>query len=222
MPELDGTMPKPQMSNMVWMMITLGLMLFVMFFRDQVGGALNFVFEPLIGFGAQYVVLTLIIAGMIMIGISTIIRTLMTDTMKQARDQREMRAFQAEFRQAQIENNHYKIKKFNDQRKEMMSKSMESSMKMMKTMPLTMIVVIPMFAWVNYFLYHVVADVNPSALFVAVPWEPLVKLTDSIVLPVWMFMYMLVTIPFGQLLGKAIRWFKFKKRLEEIERAEIA
>jgi uncharacterized membrane protein (DUF106 family) len=168
---------------------------------------------PLFGFGRENVVLTMMLAGMFMIGLSTVLRTLMTDTMTQARNQSEMKAFNAELRQARIENNLYKIKKLTDQQKEMMAKTMDSSMKMMKTMPLTMLIVMPMFAWVNYFLNNVAA--YP---FATVPWAADVNLTGSIwFLPAWILMYMLITIPFGQLISRGIRWFKFKKRLEEID-----
>jgi len=218
----EGTVNKPQTSQMMWMMISLAIVfaLFIPEVRNTIGRALNYVFGPAIGFNGDYVVLTLMIAGILMIGLSTVIRTLMTDTMKQARNQKEMSAFNAELRQARIENNLYKIKKLTEQQKVMMSKSMESSMKMMKTMPITMMIIIPMFSWVWYFLGTLTID----QVTVAVPWSNNVVLTDTMAgfLPTWVLMYMLITIPVGQLLGRLIRWFKFKKRLEEIERAEAA
>ena len=211
----EGAVNKPQTSQLMWMMISLAIVfaLFIEGVRNAIGKALNVVFEPLIGFDGKYVVLTLIIAGMLMIGLSTVVRTLLTDTMAQAKNQREMSAFNAELRQARIENNLYKIKKLTEQQKVMMSKSMDSSMKMMKTMPITMMIVIPIFAWVWYFLDHA------TSVIVSVPWSDNVNLLGSMVLPVWMLMYMLVTIPFGQLLGRLIRWIKFKKRLAEIDGA---
>jgi len=216
----EGAVNKPQTSQLMWMMISLAIVfaLFIEGVRTAIGKALNVVFEPLIGFNGNYIVLTLIITGMLMIGLSTIVRTLLTDTMAQAKNQREMSAFNAELRQARIENNLYKIKKLTEQQKVMMSKSMDSSMKMMKTMPITMMIVIPMFSWVWYFL----DGLSPDQVLAAVPWSSAVDLTNQMwILPVWMLMYMLVTIPFGQLLGRLIRWIKFKKRLAEIEGAEM-
>lgn len=93
----------PPMPKMTGMLITLVIMIIVMMFYDQIGRALNYVFEPLIGFGGKYTVLTLIIAGILMTGISTIIRALMTDMVSQTRNQREMSAFNAELRQARRE-----------------------------------------------------------------------------------------------------------------------
>ncbi|MCL2786280.1 MAG: EMC3/TMCO1 family protein [Methanomassiliicoccaceae archaeon] len=202
------------------MMLSLGIVmiLFIGEVRNAVGGALNVVFAPVIGFNGEDPVLTLIFAGIIMIGISTVIRTLMTDTMSQARNQSEMKAFNAELRQARIENNLYKIKKLTEQQKVMMSKSMDASMKMMKTMPITMMVVIPMFSWVWYFLDH-----EAKNLIAIVPWSDTVNLAGSMwFLPTWVLLYMLISIPVGQLLGRLIRWMKFKKRLEEIDGAEIS
>ena len=209
----EGAVNKPQTSQMMWMLISLVMIIAIYQFKRQIGEALNVVFWPLIGFNGNYVVLTMMIAGILMISLSTIVRTLMTDTMTQAKNQREMSAFNAELRQARIENNLYKIKKLTEQQKVMMSKSMDSSMKMMKTMPITMMIVIPIFAWVWYFLDHA------TSVIVSVPWSDNVNLLGSMVLPVWMLMYMLVTIPFGQLIGRLIRWVKFKKRLAEIDGA---
>ena len=214
-------MNKPQTSQLMWMMISLAIVfaLFIPDVRNTIGRVLNYVFEPLIGFDGKYVVFTLILAGMLMIGLSTIVRTLLTDTMAQAKNQREMSAFNAELRQARIENNLYKIKKLQEQQKVMMSKSMDSSMKMMKTMPITMMIVMPMFSWVWFFL----GSLTPDQVIVSVPWSDSVNMLQTMwIFPTWMLLYMLVTIPFGQLISRLIRWVKFKKRLAEIDGAETS
>jgi len=206
---------KPQTSQMMFLMISLMVILGVMMFMEPVGRALNVVLDPLIGFNHEYVVPTLMLAGIFMIGISTVIRTIMMDTITQARNQKEMSAFNAELRKARIENNLYKIKKLTEQQKAMMSKTMESSMKMMKTLPITMLIIIPIFAWISFFLGF--PDVPVT---ISVPWAESVTLRDSLLLPIWIFVYMLISIPFGQILGRAVRWFMFKKRLEELDQKE--
>ncbi|MDR0791314.1 MAG: EMC3/TMCO1 family protein [Methanomassiliicoccaceae archaeon] len=216
----QGAAPqKPPMSNMMFMMLSLGLMmiLFIEPVRKAVGGAVGVVMEPLIGFDGKYVILTLILAGMIMMGASTVIRTLLTDTMKQTRNQKEMSAFNAELRKARMENNLYKLKKLTEMQSAMMSKSMESSMKMMKTMPLTMIIVMPIISWIWIYMDKL-ATIDIGLVTVAVPWSSEVILTTSFVFPSWILIYMLITIPFAQILGRVIRWFKFKKRLEELDK----
>ncbi|MDR0334939.1 MAG: hypothetical protein LBH69_03540, partial [Methanomassiliicoccaceae archaeon] len=113
----------PQKSQMLFMLLSLALMMcmFIPGVRSIVGGAVGVVFEPLIGFGGKYIVITLVLAGMIMIGVSTIIRSLLVDTMTQTRNQREMSAFNAELRKARMENNLYKIKKLTEMQPAMMS-----------------------------------------------------------------------------------------------------
>ena len=206
----------------MFMMIAM-ILVFAMFYepvRNAVGGAVGVVLEPLIGFDGKYVMITLILAGMLMIGVSTIIRTLMTDTIKQTRNQREMSAFNAELRKARIENNLYKIKKLTEMQQVMMAKSMESSMKMMKTMPLTMLIIIPIISWVWIFLDHL-REVDVNLILISVPWMNDVDITARILFPVWILIYMLITIPFGQAISRLLRRNKFKKRLEELDGTEI-
>ena len=211
----DNNTPAPQMSQMTWMLIALMAVFGILMFREQVGIALNYVLYPLIGFGGNYVVPTLMLAGVIMIGASSVVRALMMDTMEQARNSKIMSAFNAELRQARIENNLYKIRKLTEQQKTMMSKTMESSMKMMKTIPITMLIVMPIFAWVWYFL----EGLSEGLTIIAVPWAESVNIVSSIsFFPIWILVYTLVTIPFGQIISRLIRWFQYKKRLDELDR----
>jgi len=207
----------PQKSQMLFMFISLAMMiaLFLEPVRNVMGKAVGFVLEPLIGFNGNFIVITLMIAGMLMIGLSTIVRSLLTDTMTQSRNQKEMAAFNAELRKARAENNLYKIKKLTEQQQVMMSKSMESSMKMMKTMPITMVIVMPIISWIWIYIYALYAK-DPALVTVHVPWAESVLLTDKIIVPLGLMLYMLITIPFGQIVSRSIRWFQYKKRLEKL------
>lgn len=206
----------PAMPSMKPMLITLMIMMVIMFFNEQIGKALNYVFEPIIGFDGKYVVLTLVLAGIIMTGISTIIRGLMSDMVSQTKSQREMKAFQAELRQARLENNLYKIKKLTAQQQTMMSKQMEGTSGMMKTMPITMLIVIPIYAWVRYFVNNVAADIGTAVI--NVPWGSM-DLSASL----WyiVIIYTLISIPFGQLVGRLMRAYEFRKRLKELDAGDI-
>ncbi len=214
-------MPQMPKGVLMGMLISMAVMLLVVSFRDQVGAALNFVFEPLIGFGGQYPVPTLMIAGLIMIGLSTVLRTFMTDAISMAKNQQIQSDFNREMRQARIDNNLYKMKKLSEQQPKMMAASMESSTSQMKIMPVTMIVITPIYAWVYYFLD--VSDTVTNTI-INVPWSP-VDLLGVTVLPHWILVYTLISIPIGQLLNKVIKYYIFKKRLAEIEMegsAEVA
>jgi len=149
--------PMPMMSKytMIGMFATLIIMVVVMTWRVEIGHALNFALNPLFGFGGTNPVLTLVVAGLFMITLSTIIRSLMTDFVSQARNQKISSEFNKEMRQARLENNLYKLKKLQEEQPKMMAKQMEASTSMMKIMPVTMLIVIPIYAWIFYFVSFV-------------------------------------------------------------------
>ena len=75
MQQVQQQAPPMSSKTMIGMMLVLVIMMVVMSFRAQIGAALDFVFQY-IAFDGHYPVLTLIIAGVIMITISTIVRSL--------------------------------------------------------------------------------------------------------------------------------------------------
>lgn len=212
-PQMPAQGEMPAMPSMKPMLITLVVMIAVMAFNEQIGRALNYVFEPLIGFGGRYVVLTLVLAGIIMTGISTIIRAYMTDTVSQTRNQREMSAFNAELRKARLENNLYKMKKLMNQQQQMMGKQMQSTSNMMKVMPITMLIIIPIYAWVRFFINEGAANLAGTTL-ISVPWGSM-----ELYMNIWAILavYTLISIPFGQFVGRIVRAYEFKRRLKELE-----
>jgi len=214
--------PMPNMKSM-WTMLIVMMMIMVLYMIDGndhiIGGFLNNVFQ-FIDFGGEYPVATLMIMGAIMILLSSGLRTLLTDTISQQRAQAYSSAFNKELRQARLENNTYKMKKLMDMQPQIMAKSMESSTQMMKSMPLTMIVVIPIFLWVRYFVSITLADT--AMRLISVPWAMIeisggINLTDSFVFPAWILIYSLISIPIGQIVMRGIRAFQFRKRLRELD-----
>jgi len=211
--QMQSSMPPMSKYTIMGMIASIAIMFVVYSFRPQVGQGLNFVFEPLIGFGGQHPVPTLILAGLIMITISTVIRSYMTDFVTQARNQKINSDFQKEMRQARLENNLFKLKKLQEEQPKMNAKSMESSTQMMKVMPITMIVVIPLYAWVWYFVTSVV---SPDMLLVHLPFGE-VHLLDTIwMFPMWIILYTMVSLPIGQLENRIVRYFLLRKRLVEL------
>jgi Predicted membrane protein len=220
------TMPKGTMIGMVMVMI---ITVIVMMFNEPIGSALNVVFQ-VIDFGGKWPVLTLVIAGLIMITLSTVVRSYMTDFVKQARSQHIQSSFNKEMRQAKLENNLYKLKKLQEQQPQMMAKSMEQSTQMMKVMPITMVFVIPIYAWVRYFLNHTADATNgwidgvtdtAKQIVINLPWGDVDILgTVMAFIPIWIVIYTMISLPIGQLEGRIVRYFLLKKRLKELDRAE--
>lgn len=209
-------MPKGTMFGMFAVLI---IMMVVMMARDQIGEALNYVFKY-IDFGGQYPVLTIVLAGLIMITLSTVARALLTDPIAQAKSQHLQSEFNAEMRKARLENNLYKLKKLQEMQPQMMQASMEQSTKMMKVMPITMIFVIPIYAWIYYFVTFTMGGAT-SAVIINMPWG-LVNLMDLVMgfMPIWIVIYTLISLPIGQLENKLINYIMFKKRLAAISAGE--
>jgi len=206
--------PKKQMSTFLTIFVFV-LALFVMFdqsLRTWLGDVLGVVLNPLIGFNGTMPVVTLFLAGIIMSGLTVVVRHFFTDYVDQAENQKIVGAFNKELRNARVENNKYKMKKLTEQQQKIMKKSMDMSTTQMKLMPLTMLIVIPIFAWVAVFIGGL-----GSAAVVNVPWAMNVDLNGSSLLPNWVLLYSLISIPFSQVLMRALRYFEFRKRLREIE-----
>ena len=211
--------PMPDMSNM-WRMMIIMILIFGLYFIDGgehiIGKTLNIVFQ-FIDFGGKYPVVTLMLMGSIMILLSSVIRTLMTDSLEQQKAQAFSSAFNKELRQARLDNNLYKVKKLMELQPVMMQKSMESSNQMMKSMPVTMLIVVPIFLWVRYFVDVTLREAGMQ--IISVPWAMnAINLTDVYwFLPAWILIYSLVSIPLGQIITRVVRAFQFKRYLARIE-----
>lgn len=227
----------PMMSNkmLIGMLFVLVIMFATANFRQEIGEALDFVFRY-IAFDGEHPVITLVIAGLIMITLGTCIRGFLQNPIKMARNQQIQSEFNKEMRQARIENNLFKLKKLEEMQPQIMAMSMQQSGDMMKVMPITMLFVIPIYAWVWYFLstgdsatYFI--EGNPifdqyGEVRVEMPWCT-IDLNQTLFMnfPVWIFIYTMISLPIGQIENRLIRLYLLKKELKrldaEVKKAEI-
>ena len=213
----------PQMPSMMPMLLSM-LMIFGLYFIDgqqhYIGGLLNYGLQ-IFAFDGQYPVVTLMLVGALMVTLSTILRSFTTDMLEQTKNQHIMTAFNQELKQARLDNNTYKMKKLMEIQPQLMNKNMEQSSAMMKVMPYSMLIIIPLFLWVRYFIAVTLADPASAGTLIAVPWTDGVDLNGNLwFMPVWIVVYTLISIPLGQILNRLIRGYKFNKHLKEIERAQ--
>ena len=138
------------------------------------------------------------------------VRHFFTDYVQQAESQKIVGAFNKELRQARLENNTFKTKKLLEQQPKIMEKSMKMTGSQLKLMPVTLLIVIPIFAWVAVFMFQVTSPM------ISVPWAFNVDLNASNLLPNWVLLYSLISIPFSPILSRLLRYYDFKKRLNEI------
>lgn len=210
-----GGQPRPDFGNQLIVMMAFILAIFVMFdqnLRQGLGKIVGVPLTPLVGFGGEQPILTLLFTGLIMSFFSISVRHLFIDWVEQARIARTMAAFQKELREARQTNNTFKLKKLMELQPQMMAQSLKSSQTQMKLLPVTMLVIIPIFAWLANFVY---LDLCSTAF--SVPWEFNADMKHSNVLPNWVLLYSLLTLPFGQMLTRGLKYFSFKRRLRALE-----
>ena len=148
-----------------------------------------------------------------------------------AKNQQIQSDFNKEFRQARMENNLFKMKKLQEMQPQIMAMSMQASTQQMKVMPVTMIFLLPMYAWVWYFINP--ADLNGGDYFAAgealahLPWSASFDLNSMLLgfFPAWIIIYTMVSMPIGQIENRLLRYYFLRKHLRqldlEVKRAEI-
>lgn len=211
----DASKPDTKATTSRMLLIFVFIMaIFVMFdqdLRSALGGIVGMGLEPLWGFDGSFPVVSLFITGAFMTLLSIVVRHFFTDYVKQARGQKIMSAFNKEMSAARKENNTYKLKKMLELQPKMMEESMKQTTAQMKLMPVTMLIIIPIFAWLAVF----VGDLQSA--MITVPWSNSADLNHAYVLPAWVLLYSLISVPFGQLLSRGLRYYSFKKRLNDLK-----
>jgi uncharacterized membrane protein (DUF106 family) len=205
--------PKATTSRMLLIFVFI-MAIFVMFdnnLRTALGKIVGYGLEPLWGFDGSFPVVSLFITGAFMTTLSIVVRHFFTDYVKQTKSQKIMSAFNKEMQAARKENNTYKLKKILELQPKMMEESMKQTTTQMKLMPVTMLIIIPIFAWLAVFVG------NLDSATITVPWSNFADLNETYVLPAWVLLYSLISVPFGQLLSRGLRYYSFKKRLNELK-----
>jgi len=207
--------PKPDIANQMIVMLAFITAMVVMFnndLRQSLGDIVGIPLTPLVGFDGKQPILTLLFTGLVMSFFSISVRHLFVDWVGQARNARITSAFQKELREARTSNNTYKLKKLTELQPQIMSQSLKSSQTQLKLMPVTMLVIIPIFAWLANFVYLDLASTSFS-----VPWSFDADMKSSNVLPNWVLLYSLLTLPFGQVLTRVLKYFSFSRRLRNLD-----
>lgn len=202
----------------VLMMFAFILVIFMMFdpgLRTTTGKTMNYVLYPLIGFNNAYPILTMFLAGLILVGASTIIRHVLIDQLKMAKIQKQMGTYQKELRSATLSQNMYRVKKLKEMQPEIMKVQAEMSTSQMKPMAFTMLIAMPIFLWLATFVGGL-----PDKTMI-LPWGAEFNLFAGGPLfgwfPAWIILYAFMTMPFGQVFQKLLKAIKYRKSLKEGE-----
>lgn len=215
-------------SGMMFTLLTIGIAFAIIFYeplRTGVAKVLGFVLTPTIGFGGKYPLLTIFIAGVLLVVATTVVRHFMTDWTKMARMQEAMRTFGAEMKDARKSNNTYKLKKLTESQADLMQLQADAQMESFKPMGITMILAIPIFAWLGVFLGDLSTNIlNPdgtstAVLYLEAPWNSRWNIMANYDwmggdnngwFPRWIVLYSLFGIPFGQIAQRALKLWEYR------------
>ena len=205
----------PQGTGSMFLMLIVMFGMLIAFFNQGVRNAavsgMNFVLAPSIGFGGSLPVITIMIAELIVVLLGTTLRLLFTDFVEQARIQKIMAALRKEQREAFKNRDQDRIKKLNRHQNKYMMENTQLMNKQMRILPITLIVIFPLFTWLSVFLYAL-----PYPVF-TVPWSPRVYFTEQfLVFPTWVYLYAVLGIPFTQIYQRLLRYFMLKRRLDRL------
>jgi uncharacterized membrane protein (DUF106 family) len=181
--------------------LMIGIMVLGQDFRTAVGGAVGILMNPVLALVGQqnFHLILLVMAAITAIYASLIQKyTIDWDLMKNT--QERMKVFQKEFREAQLSQNTYMLKKLEDQRKEMMEDQMKMSKQQFKPMAYISIISLPLFMWAYYFISG-----HGNATMVFPFWgEQLLTSTVFLSISHWMYWYFIASLGVSQLIRKAL------------------
>jgi len=203
-------------------LLLLMLLLFVMLFiftdvniRNLVALSLNAVFTPVIGFGGSNPLLTIVLAGIIVVFLSSFFTHLFTDWKAMGQAQEASKAFNKEISKARREGNTNRLQKLMKMQPQIMRMTTQSSGGMMKSMFFLFIFIAPIFIWLTFFLGSVTHYV-----FFTVPWGNGVSLFGkaSFIMTNWFFLYLIFSFLAGQLIRQGFKWISWSTWWQNIRK----
>jgi uncharacterized membrane protein (DUF106 family) len=205
-------------SQLLLLMLLMFVMLFI--FGDPsisnfLATSLNTVFYPLIGFNGEFPVLTLILAGVFVVFLSSFFQNLFTDWKKMGESQQVTKAFQKEITKARKEGDTNKVNKLMKKQPEIMKRQTEASSGMMKPMFFLFIFIVPIFMWLRFFLG------NLSYFYFTVPWATGVSLFDKPVgflWQAWLWLYLVFSMVVGQVIRQGLKWVSWSDWWKETKK----
>lgn len=207
---------KAQGSQLLMLMLLMFVMIFIFGdpnIRSMIALSLNSVFYPIIGFGGNYPLLTVLLAGLLVVFLSSFFTNLFTDWKAMGKAQDASRAFQKEINKARREGNTNRVKKLMKMQPQIMKMTTESSSKMMKPMLFLFIFIAPIFIWIIHFLG------NLEYYFFTLPWATGVSLFDkAILMSNWFLVYLLISMVVGQLIRQGLKWISWSDWWQNIRR----
>jgi uncharacterized membrane protein (DUF106 family) len=181
--------------------LMIGIMVLGEGFRDGVGKAVGVLMNPVLALvGQENFHLILLVMAAITAVYASLIQKYTIDWDLMRNTQERMKLFQKEFREAQLSQNSYMLKKLEDQRKEMMEDQMKMTKQQFKPMAYISIISLPIFMWAYYYISG-----HGTATMVFPFWGEQL-LTSPAIGPIqhWIYWYFISSLGVSQLVRKAL------------------
>jgi uncharacterized membrane protein (DUF106 family) len=200
------------------------LLLFVFMFvfaspgiRQFIAVSLNAALAPIIGFDGQNPLMTIMLAGIIVVFLSSLLTHLFTDWLAMGKAQEVQRAFNKEMTKARREGNTNRMQKLMKMQPEIMKMSTQASGGMMKSMLFLFIFIAPIFIWLTYYLSLATYQ------YFTTPWAMHVSIFGHvIIISNWFLLYMIFSFLAGSLIRQGLKWFSWSDWMSKRKTAKTA
>ncbi|MDH7517119.1 MAG: EMC3/TMCO1 family protein [Candidatus Thermoplasmatota archaeon] len=204
---------RAQGSTFLYMMMFLLVMFVMMSFGQVLGYYFGLVLQPVIGFDGNCPLLTIFLAGLIVVFLSSLLTNLLTDWRKMAHSQEISKAFQKEMASASKNRDMNKIAKLRKIQPEIMRRQTEASSGSMKSMVFLAIFIWPIFIWLQNFLRGL------PYFYFTVPWANQVSFFSYPVLwQAWLWIYLITSMLFGHIIRQGLKWISLSDWWRNIRR----
>jgi uncharacterized membrane protein (DUF106 family) len=212
-----GAAPKSSPSSMLILMM-LPIMLIVIMdpnIRTALGDAVGGLFTPVFGFGGAFPVWTLFSCSVVLVIFTTTVRHFFTNWVDQGKQKHLSSWVQAQYKEVRLKGNVTKLKKLNEYQANMMKQSTDAMGSQMKTTLVTIVVAMAIFLWLGVFMYA-----GTVSNYISTPWSPTVDYLKPgpfiHVMPTWILLYSVLSIPLGQVLQSVLKVWSFKRKLDAL------
>ena len=203
---------KAQANNLLIMMVLLMMMFFIMpTFGPILGYYFGLVLNPAIGFHGKYPVLTLFLAGIIVVTLSSTLTNFFTDWKKMGETQEMQKAFSKEMQKARKEGNTNRVNKLMKMQPEMFKKQQEASSGMFKPMVFLIVFIWPIFMWLRQgFLF------NLDHYYFTLPWANNISFFYSpFLMQSWLWLYLISSMVVGQIIRQGLKYISWSSWWEK-------
>ena len=168
-------------------------------FRETVGEALNVILGPLAE--ALPLFMVIIVLSAITAIYSSLIQKYTIDYEGMQETQEKMKAFQKEYREAQLSGDDKRVKKLDAKRDKMMKDQLEMSQQQFKPMAYILILSVPIFFWLSFSLTN-----YSESLSITMPFFGAVTLATNVIgpVPAWILWYMICSLTISQVVRKSL------------------